>query len=71
MDLKETECEYVDWNQPIHDRIQWRTFASTVMNHRGFLEGEKFPDQLRDYQLPKLVTMRLSDFGNKKCFACC
>jgi hypothetical protein len=32
MDLKETECEGVDWLRVVQDRDQWRALLNTAMN---------------------------------------
>jgi hypothetical protein len=34
IDLKEMECEGVDWFHLIQDRVQWRALVNTVMNIR-------------------------------------
>jgi hypothetical protein len=35
LDLKETECEGVEWIHLAQDRVQWRAVVDTVMNLRG------------------------------------
>jgi hypothetical protein len=32
MDLREIGIDGVNWIQPAQDRVQWRSFVSTVMN---------------------------------------
>jgi hypothetical protein len=34
MDLREIEIDGANWIQPAQDRVQWRTFVSTIMNLR-------------------------------------
>jgi len=41
MDLRETECEVVDWTLLTQDRDQWRALLNTNKSS-GFIKGEKF-----------------------------
>jgi hypothetical protein len=34
MDLRERECENVDWTHVAQDRGQWRAVGNTVMNRQ-------------------------------------
>jgi hypothetical protein len=35
----------MDWIQLVRDNVAFRNFIGTVMNHRGFIEGEAFLDE--------------------------
>jgi hypothetical protein len=39
MDLGELKCEYVDWSQLAHDRLQWHTFVNMVMKYVFIMHG--------------------------------
>jgi hypothetical protein len=50
MDLKEIQCQVVDWIQLAQDKFQWRTLVSMVMNPWG-PRNQGFIEWLSDYQL--------------------
>jgi hypothetical protein len=53
IDLREMECEGVDWMHLAQDREQWRVLVNTVMNLQVPKNGRESLDYLSDYQLLK------------------
>jgi hypothetical protein len=53
MDLKEIECEGLDWIQMARDKVKCRALGNTAMNPRIPQWGRGFCDQLSNYQVPK------------------
>jgi hypothetical protein len=48
-DMKETECEEVDWVKLAQESDQWRSLVNVVMHVLGSLQREDFLDQLSNY----------------------
>jgi hypothetical protein len=48
MDVRETGIDKANWIQLAQDRVQWRAFVNTVMNHRVPQRKQDFRDNLSD-----------------------
>jgi hypothetical protein len=53
MDLKEIDCEEVDWIQLAEDRVQWEAVLNMVINFWVPKKGIQFTELLSNCQLFK------------------